>query len=104
MLQCMANPCTRQAHGAIPAGLSLNIEKPYGQILHTYTFIVTTMEELVPYQMLQFYCGRVSAVSSSAMTVNANRLQSHVMVYNLFSMCGVKTTAFSPQSDFQSQG
>jgi len=33
------------------------IEKPYGQMIHLYTFIVTTMET-EPYQVLRFYCGR----------------------------------------------
>ena len=76
------------------------IEKPYEQIIHTYTFIVTTMEELAPYQVIQFYCDRAkmenfikagksgfdfSAVSSSTMIVNANRLQVHVLAHNLFN-------------------
>ena len=83
-----------------PRRVVFKIEKPYGQMVHTYTFIVTTMEELAPYQVLQFYCGRgkmenfikegksgfdFSAVSSSTMTVNANRLQVHVLAYNLFN-------------------
>ncbi len=83
-----------------PRRVVFKIEKPYGQIIHTYTFIVTTMEELAPYQVIQFYCGRgkmenfikegksgfdFSAVSSSSMTVNANRLQVHVLAYNLFN-------------------
>jgi hypothetical protein len=32
------------------------IEKPYGQMVHRYTFIVTTME-MAPYQVIRFYCG-----------------------------------------------
>ncbi len=83
-----------------PRRVVFKIEKPSGQIIHTYTFIVTTMEELAPYQVLQFYCGcgkmenfikegkscfDFSVVSSSAMTVNANRLQIHVLAYNLFN-------------------
>ena len=83
-----------------PRRVVFKIEKPYGQMIHTYTFIVTTMEELAPYQVLQFYCGRgkmenfikegksgfdFSAVSSSTMIVNANRLQIHVLAYNLFN-------------------
>ena len=75
-----------------PRRVVFKIEKPYGQMIHTYTFIVTTMEELAPYQVLQFYCGRgkmenfikegkrgfdFCAVSSSSMVVNANRLQVH---------------------------
>ncbi len=53
-----------------------------------------------PYQVLQMYCGRdkmenfikegksgfdFGAVSSSSRVVNANRLQVHVLAYNLFN-------------------
>ncbi|MDE7432013.1 MAG: IS1380 family transposase [Lachnospiraceae bacterium] len=83
-----------------PRRVVFKIKKPYGQIIHIYTFIVTTMEDLAPYQVIQFYCGRgkmenfikegksgfdFSAVSSSTMIVNANRLQIHVLAYNLFN-------------------
>ena len=83
-----------------PRRVVFKIEKPYGQMVHTYTFIVTTMEGLAPYQVIQFYCGRgkmenfikegksgfdFSAVSSCRMVVNANRLQVHVLAYNLFN-------------------
>lgn len=83
-----------------PRRVVFKIEKPYGQMIHTYTFIVTTMEELAAYQVLQFYCGRgkmenfikegksgfdFSAVGSSTMIVNANRMQIHVLAYNLFN-------------------
>ena len=76
------------------------VEKPYGQMVHLFTFVVTTMEDLEPYQVIQFYCGRgkmenyikegkngfdFSSVSSHSMTVNANRLQVHVLAYNLFN-------------------
>lgn len=40
-----------------PRWVVFKIEKPYGQMAHMYTFIVTTIE-LTPYQMIQFYCGR----------------------------------------------
>lgn len=75
------------------------IEKPYGQMINMYTFIATTME-MEPYQIIQFYCGRgkmenfikegksgsdFASVSSSSMPVNANRLQVHAMVDNLFN-------------------
>lgn len=75
------------------------IEKPYGQMVHMYTFVVTTMESL-PEQVIRFYCGRgkmenfikeaksgfdFSAVSSQKKVVNANRLQVHVLAYNLFN-------------------
>lgn len=83
-----------------PRRVVFKIEKPYGQMIHMYTFIVTTMEELAPYQVIQFYCGRgkmenfikegksgfdFSSVSSSSMIVNANRLQIHALAYNLFN-------------------
>ena len=76
------------------------IEKPYGQMTHLHTFIVTTMKDLEPWQVIQFYCGRgrmenfikegksgfdFSSVSSHSMMVNANRLQIHVLAYNLFN-------------------
>ena len=76
------------------------VEKPYGQMVHLFTFVVTTMEDLEPYQVIRFYCGRgkmenfikegksgfdFSSVSSHSMVVNANRLQIHVLAYNLFN-------------------
>ena len=75
------------------------VEKPYGQMIHLYTFIVTTME-MEPYQIIQYYCGRgkmenfikegksgfdFSSVCSRSKVVNANRLQVHVLAYNLFN-------------------
>ena len=75
------------------------IENPYGQMVHLYTFIVTTMES-DPYQIVRFYCGRgnmenyikegkngfdFSSVSSHSRAVNANRLQVHAFAYNLFN-------------------
>ena len=33
------------------------IEKPYGQFVHMYTFVVTTME-MSPDEVIQFYCAR----------------------------------------------
>lgn len=83
-----------------PRRVIFKIEKPYGQMLHKYTFIVTTMEDLQPYQVLKFYCGRgkmenfikegksgfdFASVSSASKLVNANRLQVHVLAYNLFN-------------------
>ena len=69
-------------------------------MIHMFTFVVTTMEDLEPYQVLQFYCGRgkmenfikegksgfdFSSVSSHRVVVNANRLQVHALAYNLFN-------------------
>ena len=82
-----------------PRRVVFKIEKPYGQMLHRYTFIVTTLE-MEPYQVTQFYCGRgkmenfikeskngfdFTAVSSSSKMVNANRLLVHALAYNLFN-------------------
>ncbi len=82
-----------------PRRVVFKIEKPYGQMVHMYTFIVTTME-MEPYQVIQFYCGRgkmenfikegksgfdLASVSSSSKLVNANRLLVHSLAYNLFN-------------------
>ena len=82
-----------------PRRVVFKIEKPANQMVHMYTFIVTTMES-EPYQVIQFYCGRGSmenfikegksgfdfaSVSSRSRVVNANRLQVHMLAYNLFN-------------------
>lgn len=82
-----------------PRRVVFKIEKPYGQMIHLYTFLVTTME-MEPYQVIQFYCGRgkmenfikesksgfdFASVSSSSKIVNANRLLIHGLAYNLFN-------------------
>lgn len=82
-----------------PRRVVFKIEKPYGQMVHLYTFIVTTME-MAPYQVIPFYCGRgrmenyikkgksgfdFACVSSSSKVVNANRLMVHVLAYNLIN-------------------
>ena len=82
-----------------PRTVVFKIEKPYGQMIHLYTFIVTTME-MEPYQVIRFYCGRgkmenfikegksgfaFGSVSSSSKSVNANRLLVHALGYNLFN-------------------
>ena len=82
-----------------PRRVVFKIEKPYGQMVHLYTFIVTTLE-MEPYQVIRFYCGRgkmenfikecksgfdFASVSSSSKLVNANRLLVHALAYNLFN-------------------
>jgi len=82
-----------------PRRVVFKVEKPYGQMVHLFTFVVTTME-MEPYQVIQFYCGRgkmenfikegksgfdFSSVSSHSRVVNANRLQVHALAYNLFN-------------------
>ena len=84
---------------ARPRRVVFKVEKPFGQMVHMYTFVVTTMES-EPHQVLQFYCGRgkmenfikegkngfdFSSVSSHSKVVNANRLQVHALAYNLFN-------------------
>ena len=92
-----------------PRRVVFKIEKPYGQMVHLYTFIVTTME-MEPYQVIQFYCGRgrmenfikegksgfdFASVSSSCKLVNANRLQVHALAYNFFNWFRRLTLAVS---------
>ena len=82
-----------------PRRVVFKIEKPYEQMIHLYTFIVTTLE-MEPYQVIQFYCGRgkmenfikegksgfdFASVSISSKLVNANRLLVHTLAYNLFN-------------------
>lgn len=84
---------------AYPRRIVYKIEKPYGQLTHMYTFVVTNMDA-EPYQLIQFYCGRgrmenfikesksgfdFAAVSSHSKTVNANRMRLHMLAYNLFN-------------------
>lgn len=76
------------------------IEKPCNQLTHMYTFIVTNMEELGHWQVIDYYCNRgrmenfigegkqgfdFASVSSRSKVVNANRLQLHALVYNIFN-------------------
>ena len=82
-----------------PRRVVCKIEKPYGQMLHMNTFVVTNMESS-PEDLIRFYCKRgnmenfikecksgfdMSYVSSSSMIVNANRVQIHALAYNLFN-------------------
>lgn len=83
-----------------PRRVVFKIEKPYNQLTHMYTFIVTNMEELGHWQVIDYYCNRgrmenfigegkqgfdFASVSSRSKTVNANRLQLHALVYNIFN-------------------
>lgn len=83
-----------------PRRVVFKIEKPYNQMTYMYTFIVTNMEELGHWQVLDYYCNRgrmenfigegkqgfdFASVSSKSKTVNANRLQLHALVYNIFN-------------------
>ena len=76
------------------------IEKPANQLNFMYTFIVTNMK-MEPYKVLSYYCNRgrmenfigeckdgfdFASVSSKSKVVNANRLQLHALVYNIFNL------------------
>ncbi|MBR3375917.1 MAG: IS1380 family transposase [Firmicutes bacterium] len=82
-----------------PRRVVCKAEKPYGQLTHLFTFLVTNMDASPEY-IVRFYCKRgmmenfikesknefdFGAVSSSTMVVNANRLQIHALAYNLFN-------------------
>lgn len=82
-----------------PRRVVFRIEKPYGQMVHMFTFIITNME-LEAYQVIGYYCNRgrmenfigegkdgfdFASVSSKSRTVNANRLQLHALTYNIFN-------------------
>lgn len=82
-----------------PRRVVVKIEKPYGQMDHRYTFIVTNMD-LPIRDVVRFYCNRSTmenfikegkngfdfgAVSSSSMIVNSNRFQIHCLAYTLFN-------------------
>lgn len=81
-----------------PRRVVCKIEKPYGQMFHLCTFIVTNMDSS-PEDIVRFYCKRgkmenfikecksgfdMAYVSSSSQIVNANRVQIHALAYNLF--------------------
>lgn len=82
-----------------PRRVVYKIEKPANQLTHLHTFVVTNLE-MEPYQIIQFYCGRgkmenyikegkssfdFASTSSASKIVNANRLQIHVLAYNLIN-------------------
>ncbi len=82
-----------------PRRIVCKIEKPYGEMIHMYTFVVTNMDSS-PEDVIRFYCKRglmenfikeckngfdMSYVSSSKQIVNANRVQIHALAYNLFN-------------------
>ena len=82
-----------------PRRVVVKIEKPYNQLTYQYAFIVTNME-MTPRETLKYYCNRgtmenfikeckngfdFTSTGSSRKIVNANRLQLHVLAYNLFN-------------------
>ena len=82
-----------------PRRVIVKVEKPYNQLTNQYSFIVTNMD-LNPENILKYYRNRgamenfikeskngfdFSSTSSSSKIVNANRLQLHMLAYNLFN-------------------
>lgn len=82
-----------------PRRVVVKVEKPLNQFTYQHSFIVTNMD-LTPKEILKFYCNRgtmenfikeskngfdFASTSSSSKVVNANRLQFHVLAYNLFN-------------------
>ena len=82
-----------------PRRVVCKLEKPYGQMLHLSTFVVTNMDS-TPENIIRFYSKRgnmenfikecksgfdMTYVSSSSQIVNANRVQIHALAYNLFN-------------------
>lgn len=82
-----------------PRRVVCKIEKPYGQMIHLYTFVVTNMDSS-PENLIRFYCKRgkmenfikecksgfdMDYVSSSSQIVNANRVLIHALAYSLFN-------------------
>lgn len=77
----------------------VKVEKPAGQLVYMHTFIVTNMD-MKPSDIVLFYCNRgrmenfikesksgfdMDTMSSHSMTVNSNRMQISVLVYNIFN-------------------
>ena len=75
------------------------VEMSENQIVYMYTFVVTNMDS-APEYLIKFYCKRglmenfikesksgfdFASVSSHTRNVNANRLQVHVLAYNIFN-------------------
>lgn len=82
-----------------PRRVVIKVEKPTNQFNYLYTFIVTNMS-MTRFQAIQFYSNRGSmenfikecksgfnfnSTSSRDKMVNENRLQLHVLAYNLFN-------------------
>ena len=83
-----------------PRRVVFKIEKPYGQMIYMYTFVVTSMKSEAQ-QLINAYCKRGAMenfikegknefgfrhVSSKSMTVNANRFLIHALAYNIFNL------------------
>ena len=82
-----------------PRRVIVKVEKPFNQLTMQYSFIVTNMD-LNPEDVLRYYRNRgtmenfikesksgfgFASTGSKSKVVNANRLQLHVLAYNLFN-------------------
>lgn len=82
-----------------PRRVVVKVEKPFNQLTTQYSFIVTNMD-LKPEEILRYYRNRgtmenfikesksgfgFASTGSKSKVVNANRLQLHVLAYNLFN-------------------
>ena len=82
-----------------PRRVVVKVEKPYNQLTYQYSFVVTNMD-LAPEEILRYYRNRgtmenfikesksgfgFASTGSKTKVVNANRLQLHVLAYNLFN-------------------
>lgn len=82
-----------------PRRVVVKVEKPHNQFNYQHAFIVTNMD-LSPKEVLMFYCNRgtmenfikeskngfnFNSTSSRNKIVNSNRLQLHMLAYNLFN-------------------
>lgn len=82
-----------------PRRVAIKVEKPVNQFTYQHAFIVTNMD-LAPQDILRYYCNRgtmenfikeskngfdFASTASHSKVVNANRLQLHVLAYNLFN-------------------
>ena len=83
-----------------PRRVVCKVEKPFGQMIHMYTFVVTNMDSS-PEELIGFYCKRgqmenfikecksgfdMDYVSSSTLIVYANRVMIHALAYLLFNL------------------
>lgn len=96
---CYGEILYQAASWKYPRRVVVKVEKPNNQLTYQHTFIVTNMD-LSPTEILRFYCHRGSmenfikeckngfnfiSTSSKTKVVNANRLQLHVLAYNIFN-------------------
>ena len=91
--------CYQSGSWDYPRRVVVKVEKPANQLTYQYTFIVTNMN-MTPEETFKYYCNRgtmenfikeckngfnFESTPSRFKIVNANRLQLHVLAYNLFN-------------------